>query len=368
MITTVTKEKNIITFTTDEGKKILLDINTGYMYGTSGKVLKRLNSEVGQYLRNSIVARNCPLGILRVFTDSYWTYTELYENGLKKEYLNCLQMLDKFNSIGYTFPCTKSVNMLKVAEFNKYFAKFSRAFKENNELHFFEYIKTVEREEFFEKVNLNNDNPYMTEGISEYIYNHFKNYSAKQIKIIAHMLTYGGLYDAFFRTENVLGSYKLHSFLQHYINLCEDLDVEVNKDNPVKHYGYVLKLYHAKKDELLNKQIEKFQSLKKDILFFEDDEFTIIIPTTSEEFKNEGINNRNCVGSYAEQVANKRTHVVFVRRKNDINKSLVTCEVSTLGNIRQFNGFGNSYISSANPSLVEFKKKYQKHLLENWEN
>ena len=110
----------------------------------------------------------------------------------------------------------------------------------------------------------------------------------------------------------------------------------------------------------INEQYEKYPMLK-----FENEIFTVVIPKTTEDFFNEAQTQQNCVYSmYLDKVIQGTTNVVFIRRKDDIEKSLITCEVSNNGNIIQYLKKYNS--SNLNEDETEFKKLYKTHLSNTW--
>ena len=60
----------------------------------------------------------------------------------------------------------------------------------------------------------------------------------------------------------------------------------------------------------------------------------------------------------------ENTNVVFIRRKDDINNSLITCEVDNDGDIIQYLKKYNS--NELTEEEREFKKLYQTHLNNTW--
>lgn len=361
----VTKEKNFIIFTNDENKAVRLDINTGIMYGVSGKPLKRMNAEVATYLRN-VSANRCML-VLRVFTDNYWTINDMYCNKIKGNYLEVLQMLDKFQSIGYNFKDRNSVRNLSKVEFNKYFAKFSKAFKNDNTITYSDFIEETKKQDFLIKNKINLENPYLTEEVIQFVKGMNNGYTPKQIKFLINVLTYGRLYDSFYSIQD-LGIYRLKSVLRKYLELCELLEADFDEKNPIKHLGLLNVLYQQRKDELMGKKLETVQMRKKEALTFEWGEYFVKIPTTVEEFRKEGENNRNCVAGYTNYVSNGDCFVVFIRKKDEPDKSVITCEISMNGSIRQFNAYCNKAINSekSDKTLYDLRLAYQEHLYEHW--
>lgn len=74
---------------------------------------------------------------------------------------------------------------------------------------------------------------------------------------------------------------------------------------------------------------------------------------------NSRIDKRFCKkGSYL--VWKGETFVCFIRKKENPNKSYITCEVSKRGTIKQFKLAFNRPVTSEED--LEFKKKYQEYL------
>ena len=61
-----------------------------------------------------------------------------------------------------------------------------------------------------------------------------------------------------------------------------------------------------------------------------------MIPTCKKDFTEEGQQNHNCVGGiYFDKVVEKRSVVVFLRKKEDLKQSFCTVEFDTKGNVLQ---------------------------------
>ena len=110
------------------------------------------------------------------------------------------------------------------------------------------------------------------------------------------------------------------------------------------------------KDEVLEKYAEEM----REKLYFSDEEYEVVIPKCVEDFRNESEQQKNCVfRCYLEPTISRRTNIVFIRSKSNLEKSVVTCEVKRNGEIWQYLSACNSTPSFP---LLEFKKKYQAYL------
>ena len=147
-----------------------------------------------------------------------------------------------------------------------------------------------------------------------------------------------------------------HSFL--YLDSCE-LERKILEIS----YNYLPAVVipfitHADTNEMRNCIVEDAQKIA---FRYEDENFTILIPTTADEFKKEADYQQNCVFRlYYPRVKDCSTHVVFIRKKSDINTPYITCEVSNCGDIIQYLARFNRDVAKA------FKVAYQKFLHEHF--
>lgn len=73
-------------------------------------------------------------------------------------------------------------------------------------------------------------------------------------------------------------------------------------------------------EDLFKRKINNSYALK-----YKD--YTFIVPQTTDEIKQEAVMQNNCVASYIDKVINGDCSIIFLRNKNNIDKSYVTCEV-----------------------------------------
>lgn len=147
----------------------------------------------------------------------------------------------------------------------------------------------------------------------------------------------------------------LTEYLCDYITLCDFLHKERTYKN------FYLSICQMKKEkELMN---DKFCAdwQPKNKLFYENEDFTIVIPTTADEFRFEADYQHNCVfRSYFSEVVDHQTHIVFVRKKEEPKKPYITCEVSNDGKIVQYLAQFNA--QPKDQSALEFAKEYGEFL------
>lgn len=149
--------------------------------------------------------------------------------------------------------------------------------------------------------------------------------------------------DYYKKAHAMFGEVKVErNFLSHYIELCA-----LKEEYDRAHYDEGL----ARHNNL-------------PALYYEDDIVTIRPLLTRAAFHDEGEQQRNCVERlYMSKVRDGETHVVQVRRKDNPEKSFITCEVTNDGHIKQWLAFCNDRPSAEWNGL---RSAYQAHLEKNW--
>ena len=112
--------------------------------------------------------------------------------------------------------------------------------------------------------------------------------------------------------------------------------------------------------------MKDFYSRYANKISFENNDFEVILPTCREDFKKEADSQHNCVyTTYFPKVLKNETIVVFIRRKAEIAKSYITCEINIItGQIKQYLAIYNHPVTDKN--AINFKKDYQTFLLANF--
>ncbi len=91
---------------------------------------------------------------------------------------------------------------------------------------------------------------------------------------------------------------------------------------------------------------------------FED--YIFIYPKSTQDIKDEAVQQCNCVASYIQKVIDGQCHILFLRKKDEPSKSLITIEVRN-GRIVQAKGKFNRDITDDERYIVEkFNNKFRK--------
>lgn len=361
----VSRNKNIMSFLAEgKTKPYTFDINTGILYSMQNKPLKNLPSTLHGYLGRH-KSDDAVIYLMREMIDNYYSFPhEGWSFKLSMYPMNAKMFMiaDKMQSIGYV-PITKGYyreltesNLLLVDEHFKLFAKYV---KETDEPTIYDFVNEVYPIAWAEENGIEVNEVFTVEFINKLLN---ANYTEKQLKYIISVVCRGGMY--FFTDRQ--GNFSYYSFLEKidtYFHFCDVLDIKYEKDF---YRGYInaQRMYLVHKAEFDNLAIQK--QYQKHNFAFENDEFTIVIPQTSEDFKDEATQQGNCVYScYLEYVVRGETNVVFIRKKSNPDKSYITCEISNKGQIRQYLAKHNRRVESTN--AIDFKHKLQDWLNENWE-
>ena len=101
--------------------------------------------------------------------------------------------------------------------------------------------------------------------------------------------------------------------------------------------------YKVGKDSFTQDNFKKVveQNTYKQLLY-NDKEYSIVIPVETSDLIAEGQQLSHCVASYVEDVVKEKCKIIFIRKKDTPNESLLTIEIRN-GKIIQVKGFGNRH-------------------------
>lgn len=347
-MSTITKEKNILVIIGDKtNRRYTFDINTGVLYGCSGKALKTKPSEVTHFDTDS-----SPIFAAYYYLIERFTTTQISSNG---RHIKFLAFADTLTSLGYT---TRDISIWEVLYFNdaivdekatlKEVLKFCKETKENgNRIIYNEYVSAKYKEKIAQALK-SYDLTDKEKDLIQYIIRR-ENVEIKTSALVSYIKFLMPFYNNDY--------YSIERKLMDYVSMCKDLKWEPKKGDFGSLYVQTKLTFELNKQKIEREKLEKNQPKK---LFFEDENFIIVIPVTSEEFKAESEAQGNCVyRSYLPEVLSGRTNIVFVRKKTDVDTSYITCEVHD-GKIVQYLTKYNSYVYDNEAN--EFKKKYQAYL------
>lgn len=346
---TIVKNKNYIEIYMANEKPYLFNINTGDLIGIKGNPLKRVPAGFNEVMRTDHHQHN----VLAMM------YREHEYNGIAYvgfgNMTELLSIADRLEGIGFMFgnnPPSRN-DLLFVDKNWKAFHKWFNDHPDRNIHHFVEENALAL---WCAKTGLKVDE-HFTEPMARWLMNNESAFSAENLRWCAYYLAKG-------LWEYEGDTWACKSKLQSYFQYCKDTNTQPQKGDFMRVYVQIKRTYELNKEKFETEKITRHQLAREQALTFEHGEMVVVIPTTAQEFKDEGEMQDNCVARlYLPKVIRGETNVVFIRKKNNPNKSYITCEVRN-GEIYQFYlRFNHSVSEQAD---IDFRNAYQKHLRENW--
>lgn len=152
---------------------------------------------------------------------------------------------------------------------------------------------------------------------------------------------------------------RVQEMLNTYFDICKTFSETPNLNgNFLTKYSEMVRRRDAEKDNMF-----KYQQTKRD-LTFKHGSLIVIVPETIKELIKEGDAQHNCVGTYGydKKVIEGRCNIVFIRHKDNLDQSYITCEIRPNGTIAQFLFAHNRYCNEYGRDEHTFKNAYAKHL------
>ena len=351
----VVKEKNLIKFYTEEDKApYVLDINTGVLYGRSGKDLQRTPNGMCRLIEDT----HLQSAVLTYMYRIHGNYGKPYAN--LKNYVDGLKFYDKLDALHILtenqLKWGLETSQTRIDFMNENFKEFVKYVRESENGDYTYIMENFCREYQFiawcKKHNVICDEYITMNMVKPMAHTQFTD---EQIKVCLYYLR-KGLY--------VITNNRYVDYMVNYFRWCDKLGKPYAKGDFVREYATTKKEFEFRQKEFDNLDISRNQMARKNALEFSYCGLKVIIPTTVDEFISEAEQQNNCVARmYMPKVIENTTNIVFVRRENDIEKSYITCEVRD-GHIIQYLAKNNS--RNYDEIGAEFKRLYQEHLDENW--
>lgn len=350
----INKDRNILSFrsnTAPNPKFYTLDINTGVLTGLTGRPLVC----IPKFLSHEYLLNDTPLTM---------RYIARFISRCGDIDIAILQFLDRLDSIGYTQ--FESINTIirifanNTDEVNNSFRQFANDYRANNTIRFENWWRDSYKRAWMTKNGFDLNDNHLNAEIIDLLYGQCSDWSKEHIKWASYYL-HRCVYEYH---EN--DRYTALRKITHYFRLLDILGEKPQKGDFMRNYVETLRTYNLRKAEIDNSLIAKHQNKQLEALTFSDDNFTVIVPMTSEEIITEGERQHNCVGRlYLPTLIDQKTHIVFVRKNDDLDSSYITCEVNNSGKIVQYLLAYNNRPGYGTPE-TRFLTKYEEHLKKNW--
>lgn len=331
------KEKNWFIATDGDTVKGQYDSATGTYYGVKGTPIKKMPSA----FKDSIYSY--------IFTSHQWIISHVTDETLVRA-LNrweCLASLGLYTTdhnilidADYDFPVLKKglVDYIKEHTDTPYYSEELRR-KYELSVHCPEYnMLTGDTLMVVNRILFDNPTYYASTSIPN------EWFIKAMLKFQLDDLSYIGI-----------SPWSYSEYLENYYKHCAALNIEPSiTKNMLTTMGHTAHLYDNYKKANMNNLIKQFNNIPE--LYYENETYIVRPLLSAEEFHIEAEEQRNCVERlYMEKVANGKTHVVTVRKKDAPTRSLITCEISNNFRIIQ-------YYAKYNMSPVEQDMQFKKEL------
>ena len=375
---TMIRDKNMLRFTSDDNKNYAFDVNTGIFYGVSNKPVKTLPNGMSTWLSDNKNDTNA-LYLLDSIRRHYWRYNVRGHRmpnltQIANDFGKYFNLVDRIQSIGYVVKDGYDFDLTSldyIEQHFKIFVKYIKGLPEDRRYNCIRrFMSDMSAEIFAESHNLT-ANEYLNESmireIAEFCRRNPQYDTPQYVSLIVYYMTRGLCEFLSSPEDRPDHSYKYGKgleYIRNYFQMCEALEIIPQKENFFSNYIKVIKEYQLNKEKIDNKKITDHYA--KTNLYFEDDNFFTYIPQNQEDFKREADAQSNCVHSmYMRKVMNHSTSVVFIRRKDAPDTSLITCEVANNGEIWQYLARFNRRVPEHTPEY-DFYLKYRSWLYTNF--
>ena len=114
-----------------------------------------------------------------------------------------------------------------------------------------------------------------------------------------------------------------------------EMDIKVsvlNEEELTATHDQLSSIFRTKRNTIMEKEFNKNVTLAK--RYEEDGEYNILVPSSIEDLREEGMKMRHCVGSYVDNVASGETMIFFVRNKDGGREATVEVHKSEIRQVK----------------------------------
>lgn len=332
----VYKERQFLIFELEDGKTVKYDFATKTCIGKSGNKVKDLRSQLSGLSINDIIS-NCVdknyARFLSFVKDSYHrSYNNISNVGTILDKVPLYAKYEQFFSagieeiVGRNFSYTINdipKGLIKLCRNHniKLSNDFLKFYKANPDGYLFAYNMKYE--------SLNDRDIYDILSYNKYEYRHYRYIAVFNELITDYGYTVKGLmsyidylvtYEAIDNVTDILRE------LYDYANMMKQIS---NKfDKYPRHFLTTHKIACRNYNRLKHQFDENnFKTRINEDMEKSFGEYTFIYPKCIQDIKDEAVNQNNCVASYVQRVIDGQCHILFLRKKDSPEKSLVTIEV-----------------------------------------
>ena len=369
--TRVYKEKQYLVFDYEDGRTVKYDFATKTAIGIKGKTVKGLQSQLsGMTIRELIdccddekyvkflsfvkreESRCYPIyniGTILSRVPLYSNYEQLFSAGID-------DILDNKNKFKFTInEIPKALIKLCKTRQIKLSNNIMQYYKQNPDAHLIAYN--------LEYMSLTDDDIYKIWSTDSYGYDrdtgyHYWSYFNKLLDEFGYTAKPLLLYIDQLKTFEALDDVRyIIRELYDYANMMKTISPKFDKYP--RHFLTTHKIA-CRNYERLKKEFseEIFKSRIDKSLEFSYKGYQFIYPNSTEEIKQEAVQQNNCVASYIDKVIDGKCHILFLRKKDKLNESLVTIEVRNNHIVQARRRFNDPVTSEDQEVIDKWNEKF----------
>lgn len=350
----ITKERNFVRFTTNEGKTYSLNLTNGELIGLRGLPIKTYPKK-GDMVRALRHANTNLYTALAIAMERYTSPSYLAREGVRA----ILQGAERLDGVNIPNLDLRFIDYY--AYINAHFNDFLTYVRQNEGIgEHYNHNEFCDWLAFRGKGNLLGGlaNVLTPAIYRDYISRSRKNeteISVAEWDIVAYYAVRCKVWDFCGSTAKIA----------HYIEWCEDMRVAPQKvNNFTRVYVETRNEYKRRKEEIDNEKFTATYAKHTKAWEFEYGDYTIVVPSRGQDLIDEGNRMHHCVGGYVGRVVDGETHIVFVRRKDTPDKCYITAQVSLSGELQQYYLAYDRRISEE--ADIAFYNAFQAHLRSVW--
>jgi len=366
------KENQYLVFYFDDGKNVKYNLSTGETIGKLGKPVKDIRTQLSGYDL---------LQVINSFQD------EKYKNFLKfldNNFIN--KSHAKRYSYGRVDRITNVGSFLSKIDGYKYFEQYFACGIEKLDYRIKHKLNEVPKNLIklckTHSITLDDnliisykDNPNLFNTLLNYEFTSIPKYSVQSI--LYQNNQYKNKFDQLISTYN----YKPISLLQYidnlmtfealdnfhdvvselldYCNMMSKISPKYEKypKNFLTTHKIATRNYNRLKQQFIEEDFKKVIDLKLEHTY---DSYKIIYPKTTQDIKDEAVQQNHCVASYIQNVIDGKTHILFLRDKENIERSLVTLEIKNYKVVQARGKFNREVTNEEQVIISKYNEKLNK--------
>ena len=196
---------------------------------------------------------------------------------------------------------------------------------------------------------MSNDKRYFIELVEEYNYN--------PIALIRYI-------DTLMTLEALTGQDKIMTEVRDYARMMSRISPKYDKyprnfltTHKIASRNYT-RLQHVFREE-------DFRKRYREDLKFAYEDFVIIYPESTQDIKDEAVQQNHCVASYIKEVIDGNCHILFLREKEHPTRSLITMEIRGHRVVQARGRFNRDMTEKEKEVVEKYKKRLERIMKEN---